>query len=404
MSCTFCPLPWVHLSTHPIGEVTLCCLADSTNSIGSARSKDKTLSLNSNSIDSILNSDSFKKVRLEMLSGNRPSACMGCYKNEDQGTSSRRQEEIIEDYFSFKEARKITKEDGSIPISLKKVELRLGNKCNLKCTTCNPASSSSWTQEYKEISKNTDIQIGVNYTGLRDEMFNWPETQEFWSDLSKYSKDISFININGGEPMLYSKQISFLKYLIDHNLSKNITLEYNINLSLISKDITDLWKEFKKVIVKCSIDDVEARNNFIRYPLSWKKVLDNFEKILRLDVEIIILQTLSVYNFLTFEEVYKKIVLIRKDICYSINVVTEPFFLSPLSIPPEVRKRKIKEVFPLIPFKKHHQLSKLFYNEEHDQKNLRMFQRYNSILLKNRKNNFEKDFKELNEVLVNYLK
>lgn len=405
MSCTFCPLPWVHLSTHPIGEVSLCCLADSTDSIGSAKndSSPESLSLNSSSIDSIMNSDSFKKVRLEMLQDKRPKACLGCYKNEDKKTSSRREKEVSENYFSLEEAHRVTKADGSIVPKLQNLELRLGNKCNLKCTTCNPASSSTWKEEYKEISGDKGIQIGVDYSGLKDEMFRWPETDQFWDDLSRHSNEVKFININGGEPMLYPKQVRFLKSLIDRNLSSEITLEYNINMSLISKEVTSLWKHFKKVIIQCSIDDIENRNNYIRFPLKWNQVLKNFKDILELDVEVRILQTLSIYNFLTFEQVFQELALYRPGIIYGINIVTEPFFLSPLSLPPEVRKKKLKEVFSKIPMEEYSRLTKLFYNDTFESKNLRMFDRYNSILRKNRTNNFEKDFIELNKVLKVYL-
>ncbi|WP_372653432.1 twitch domain-containing radical SAM protein [Halobacteriovorax sp.] len=405
MSCTFCPLPWTHLSTHPIGEVSLCCIADHTNSLGSAKNHNdsQTLSLNNTDINSIINSDSFKEARLKMLNGERPKACMVCYKNEDKKALSRRQEEVDKKMFTIEDAKSITLPDGEIPVTLQNLELRLGNKCNLKCTTCNPASSSSWTKEYREISADKDIKLGVDYSELKEEMFSWPERENFWVDIAKYSKDINFININGGEPMLYPKQSYFLKYLIDNNLSKNITLEYNINLSTISEEIISHWKHFKKVIIKCSIDDIDRRNEFIRYPLKWDKTVSNFKRIIDLDVEVYILQTLSIYNFLTFEEVYTTLKKLRKDIIYSINLVTEPFFLSPLSLPPSERKKKMKEVFGLIPDKQYSRLIKQFYNNEHEASHLRMFQRYNSILIKNRKNNFDEDFKKLSSILDQYL-
>ena len=37
MSDTFCPLPWMHLATHPEGKVTLCCVSDHTNNMSVAK-------------------------------------------------------------------------------------------------------------------------------------------------------------------------------------------------------------------------------------------------------------------------------------------------------------------------------------------------------------------------------
>ena len=34
---TFCPLPWLHLGTHPHGGVTPCCISDMTAGKNRAR-------------------------------------------------------------------------------------------------------------------------------------------------------------------------------------------------------------------------------------------------------------------------------------------------------------------------------------------------------------------------------
>ncbi len=365
--------------------------------------KDNTkLDLNSNTIEEIMNSDSFKKARMEMLNGKRPKACMSCFDKEDKGARSRRLEEVKEGYFTLKDAKETTEPNGEIQVNLRKVELRLGNKCNLKCSTCNPVSSSSWKEEYSEITKNPEIELPVNYDGIDEKMFNWAESNSFWENLSKHYSHLSEVNINGGEPMLYSQQTLFLKYLIDKGLSKNITLIYYINLSFISEEITKLWVHFKKTIIHCSIDDIEERNTFIRYPIKWDILEKNFKKLLDMDVEIKILQTLSVYNFFTFEKVATKFLPLSKQINYGINLVTEPFFLSPLSIPPQERKKKLKEVFSDLPFEEYRKLTKLLYNDQFEEKNLKIFNTYNNILLKNRKNNFTKDFSRLYQLLKNY--
>jgi hypothetical protein len=82
MKNTFCVLPWIHLATHPNGEVSLCCEVDnSSNGLAhnNKLNQKKRLNLNENSIENILNSDSFKDVRLKMLDGKIPDACKGCF-------------------------------------------------------------------------------------------------------------------------------------------------------------------------------------------------------------------------------------------------------------------------------------------------------------------------------------
>jgi hypothetical protein len=88
MSKSFCVLPWIHLATHPNGTVTLCCQVDTINGLGFAKN-DKILDLNQNqNIPDFLNSSEFKKTRLQMLNGERPSACHKCFEHEDSGCNS----------------------------------------------------------------------------------------------------------------------------------------------------------------------------------------------------------------------------------------------------------------------------------------------------------------------------
>jgi hypothetical protein len=397
MSKTFCPLPWNHLCTHPHGEVTLCCHVEMKDSIGNAKNKSSknNLNLNECSIDEIVNSDSFKKVRLDMLEGKAPAACDKCFNQESLGVKSRRIKEIQKGELEFEKALELThKETGEIKPNISSTELRLGNRCNLKCSTCNPISSNQWMDDYLEL-KNQNIEFSVDYSGIRDEMFSWADDSSFWKDLNSQSEQLKLININGGEPTLIKAHFNFLKVLIDSNRSKYIELDYNINLTNLPSELTTLWSSFKEVTINVSIDDKSERNNFIRYPSKWPKIIENLEKLTSLDVKINLMQTISIYNFLTVEELYLDISKKIDLKLYSVNEVTDPSFLSPLCIPPKIRKMKLKSIFGLIPLEEYKKLIKLYNNDIFDEKGLRTFLRYNEILKSNRKNNFENDFSEL---------
>ena len=58
MSKTFCPLPWMHLGTHPHGGVTPCCISDMTAGKNRARNftdnGDEFFNLNDHSISCLL--------------------------------------------------------------------------------------------------------------------------------------------------------------------------------------------------------------------------------------------------------------------------------------------------------------------------------------------------------------
>ena len=56
---TFCPLPWLHLGTHPHGGVTPCCISDKTAGKNRARDYteegDKFYNLNDHNINTHMN-------------------------------------------------------------------------------------------------------------------------------------------------------------------------------------------------------------------------------------------------------------------------------------------------------------------------------------------------------------
>jgi len=79
MSDTFCPLLFQHLATHPHGGVTHCCIADHRQSLSSSRDGDRFYNLNRDTVHDTMNSDSYKKARLEVLDGKKPKACLRCY-------------------------------------------------------------------------------------------------------------------------------------------------------------------------------------------------------------------------------------------------------------------------------------------------------------------------------------
>jgi sulfatase maturation enzyme AslB (radical SAM superfamily) len=401
VSDTYCALAWNHLNLHPLGEATICCISDMRNSLSNAKNGEEVLNIKHQSLNEIINSESFKKIRLQMVNNEKPKACNTCYWQEESGNHSRRQK-INELYqFNHQEAESLTLVDGTITPNIQNLELRLGNKCNLKCSTCNPVSSSLWKEEYKEISKLENIEIDVDYNGINDEMFDWAEDKEFWKQLDSQLSNIKEININGGEPTLIEEHYNFIQTLIDKDKAKNILLEYNLNMTFIPAKLEEMWKHFKKVRIKASIDDIDKRNNFIRYPSRWDKILKNLKKLEKLNVEVVILQTVSIYNFLNLEELSLYVRKNFKNIEVEFNYLVEPYFLSPFSIPAKIRKEKIKELFLSLYMVDYNRLSKLYYNDKYKESDLKIFKSYNSVLLKNRRNSFEIDFPKLNSLISN---
>ena len=391
---TYCSLPWIHLATHPHGGATLCCVSDHRNAASSARNFEplRYLDVNSSTIDNIMNSDYFKQTRLEMLNNQVPHACQRCFTEESNGVRSKRVEENERLGFTEDMARAITRSDGTIPVNFKFVELRLGNLCNLKCRTCNPMSSTNWIQPYQKLQE--ELKFVTHYD--RKINSSWTESDEFWDDLFQHSEDLQLIYVNGGEPTLVEKHWKYLEELIKRGLNKQITLWYNINMTNLPDDLIELWKQFKKVQVTCSIDDLGERNDYIRAGSEWDTIINNLDKIQSYPwIEASVCQTVSWMNVYYINDFIKY--MRSRNLHVHLNYVYDPEFLSLKALPVHLKQIVLDRCTDLNEWELNSLRSQFI-----DQPNMTVFRQgveYNNWLDNNNRTSFAKVFPEWYEIL-----
>ena len=333
-SKSFCPLPWTHLATHPHGSVTLCCESEQIQRASEARDDPKnfkTLHTESYNFNRIHNNDNFNKIRVQMLEGKRPEVCTRCWDKEDAGLDSKRTIDSRKLNFTEEQARQITNEDGSInDVSYEFIELRLGNHCNLACRTCNPISSSRWKKDWQKAGFDERLI-------LPQKLMDWPLDSLFWESLEHYVKDLRVLYINGGEPLLIDKHKDFLYKLVDMGVAKNVEIVYSTNVTIINKEYEDAWKEFRKVQMMLSLDDVGERNNYVRHLSKWDKVLETFEWLTSLENVntnmMCTVSNLNVYYLKEYFEFYK-----NKTNYISLNFVNDPDYYDIRNLPIEVKE------------------------------------------------------------------
>ncbi len=65
--------------------------------------------------------------------------------------------------------------------------------------------------------------------------------------------------------------------MVEAGYAENIELEYSINLTVFPDKLWDLWENFKKVVLCCSMDGYGEVNEAIRYPSKWEMVDYNLD-------------------------------------------------------------------------------------------------------------------------------
>lgn len=334
---TFCVLPWIHLATHPIGTVTPCCITEMTGDVSTAADPyddQLHLFLTKDSLEDIANSKRFKQLRKEMINGKRPAMCQKCFKYEDKGVQSKRKESntIFEKY--IEQCLPNTNPDGSLKkVNYNYVELRLGTVCNLKCTTCNPFSSNRWNQDTKAF-KGTEFEHQYFKNEIKTE---WYRDYNFYDELYSKCNDLQEVWVNGGEPTLIKEHGYFLDKFIKDGTCKNIDLHYSLNCTQMPDHFIELWQKFRKVRLHLSIDDLEDRNYYIRFPSDWDTIMKSFYKILKYrdKFNLEVCQTVSALNVFNIDK-FKKFTL-DHNIVVSHNYVHYPNNLQVNIIPERMK-------------------------------------------------------------------
>lgn len=338
---SFCVLPWIHSFVNFNGNYQVCCtseeyLSSIPNDVGKPFNIQDAPSL----LD-VMNSDTLKKLRLDMLQGVWNSTCARCFEAEKMGGVSRRNIENAEYADLVSELVDYTELDGSIKLYFKSIDYRLGNLCNLKCRMCNPRSSSAWVTEWNQ-AKPTEEQI-TSSQAKEYFSYDWIEKSFVIEEFNAKLKHVSRLHFAGGEPLIAPQMAKMLKICVDQNLAGQITLSYNTNITKLPKEVLELWKYFKGVQLLCSVDGIGNINDYIRHPSKWEIIdknlsfLDEHADEYNIS-EIILSCTVQIYNVLDLRDFYSYLKKFKK-IVRAPNLINihEPVYMQTTLLPEEAK-------------------------------------------------------------------
>jgi radical SAM protein with 4Fe4S-binding SPASM domain len=127
-------MPFLHLHVGNEGYVKACCVANINFG-----------NINKQTLPDIWNDKPIKQLRKKFEQGEVDKRCAVCYKLEEAGGKSIRQE-TFEKFPNFNYAKP------SLPIYF---DIRFSNVCNYRCRTCWHGASSKWFQEAKILKTNS---------------------------------------------------------------------------------------------------------------------------------------------------------------------------------------------------------------------------------------------------------
>ena len=193
------------------------------------------------------NNSYLRQIRNSWENGQYPAECSGCQNAEKLNVTSRRlgSNQWYQDRGLF-----------NTDVELTRIDYWVGDLCNLKCIICGPENSSSWKQE---LNLPIEIKKSVN--------------NKFWKNVDLTT--VKFIHFTGGEPLLSAEHVKLLESLPN---PQQVHLNYNTNATVLpTPELLSLWEKFELVQIDFSIDDLEDRFEYQRFPAKWENVVNNLK-------------------------------------------------------------------------------------------------------------------------------
>ena len=182
-----------------------------------------------------------------------PQGCSSCHRDASSSTWS-----------MMNTINKTIERSGN---TIQYLEIGFDNVCNMNCVMCSPQYSSRWdkiVKDNKEFLSKYNLKEYNSPPSIYDNIMRLLES----SDLSR----LNTIRIMGGEPMYSKASLKFLEWFMDKDVS-NIELMFNTNATIFPTKFVDLFKRFKCVIPKTSIDSVYEIAEWGRNsPIPFKKI------------------------------------------------------------------------------------------------------------------------------------
>lgn len=306
----FCLMPYVHKAIDGNGDFKPCCVGDNHSQ-----------NINFMDFDTFIASKEQQDFKQDFKNNTRNELCNRCWTVDDHNGESHRKRYLtffmnnqgwgahgqelhktFEQFFDKKITWDHVQEQLDAVETPWDLEIEPGTTCNFKCHFCGPHASSSWIADEKALY-GTDAAKAAKAT----KMGHWALDSELWLSDVMYTGDK--FHFMGGEPMLINAHFTFLKKLSQRQDADQCWISYNTNASTLPPEETfkTVYPKFKAVRVAFSIDAIEDRFHYQRYPGNWQEAERNMStwvEAIRNNIEAKVDPGWSILNLLYMGELF----------------------------------------------------------------------------------------------------
>ena len=312
-SKTFCPYPWIHIMTQPSSTINICCVAS-----GQIKKDDGSiLMLNKgDDISTVWNNNHYRKIRKQMIEGDRVDGFQPCYELEDLDIPSYR-ENYIKDWMGFHRNADQIKEiidksivnDYVVEEAPQYLDFRLGTLCNLRCRMCQSQNSSAIYKELQDEELYTEEErqfvVDTSHWGdFSDYTQPWFDDPGFLSTVEEWLPNVNRLYFTGGEPTIIQRVYWILNKCIELGIAKDIDLVFNSNMTNIQPRFLETIGQFRDVLMCLSVDGYAQYNDYIRSGSTWSVIDKHIRDYADSEVvgNILFSPVIQIYNILNITD------------------------------------------------------------------------------------------------------
>lgn len=326
---TRCVMPHIGLAVQNNGDFCACNL----NTWSYTDRKMQPLYAFKDRLEDAWSSPTKKMIAIALDRGKKLDSCRVCHEAEDAGIVSTRQR--------LNETFKNTEPMLSQP---RVMILKPGNVCNLACRMCDPNTSTGWYRDgyLLEKVKNPDLiekEYYKSFANIRDGLSS--RNVEFWRTIREWIPNFEFLDIYGGEPFLATALFDALTEVADVGLSKNVSLQFHTNATILDQKYLDILPKYKNVTIGLSIDSNRVEHvEYIRHPVKMSMLKNNIKQFKALadqhkNIKLNLAITVTPFNVFYMNEIQSE--LSKFGIEMSVNFVVRPDEYDVRHIPASVR-------------------------------------------------------------------
>ncbi|MCK5884762.1 MAG: twitch domain-containing radical SAM protein [Bacteriovoracaceae bacterium] len=340
VSPSFCPAKWLQVTLHLSNGHNHSCHHPDTHKVDLKEVQENPAALHNTSYK--------KRVRSQMIKGERPAECDYCWKMEDASPLNVSDRLIkSSDPWAFDQIQAVAQSRDGRSVAPSYLEVSFDSTCNLRCIYCGPHISSSLMWEYKRFGGYRFLESLEQLAG-KGKIPNADEqkiyTEAFWKWYPDLIKNLKVLRVTGGEPLLSGNTFKLLRKLSEENHGL-LELSLNSNLAVnqipfdkfifAAKKLVE-EKQVKSFTLYASIDSFGPQAEYIRFGLDCEEFYSRAERYLEeVKAPLVFMITYNILAISSLDRLIEKITVLKdrfgdKVVTADISMLHFPHFLNPM--------------------------------------------------------------------------